>query len=188
MVDSPRVKLQLAIMDAVSMQLAANLARAIYSSQGALPDEVLVAISSRGGSTDAALFIVHCLQGLSSLVTTHAIGAVESAAATVFSAGNRRRATSASRFLLHDVRVSLDGSYQEPELRRIEHRIALDRRTAAGVIAESTSAPAARLKEMMVESRELTSEDALQLGLVSEIRDDVFDPDVEVIRLASVSA
>lgn len=70
--------------------------------------EIIVFISSNGGSTEAALAIYALLKQYPGPVITLALGPVNSAATIIFLAGDERLASSTSSFMFHDGRTSIN--------------------------------------------------------------------------------
>jgi ATP-dependent protease ClpP protease subunit len=66
-------------------------------------DEIIIQISSSGGSSDHGLLAYNFLKQISIPKTTIGMGNVDSAAVMIFSAGQKRLSATSCRFVLHEV-------------------------------------------------------------------------------------
>ena len=60
----------------------------------------------------------------------------------------------------------------------------MDRENMAGVIADSTGRPLAAVQRDILEATVLNSEQALQYGLVHEIRSELFEKGARILEIA----
>lgn len=85
------------------------------------PQEIIIEISSPGGSSDHGLLAYNYLSQINIPKTTIGMGNVDSAAALLFAAGNKRLATESCRFLLHEATVTPKGDFNASKLSELAH-------------------------------------------------------------------
>jgi len=147
--------------------------------------DFVLLISSPGGNVFAALSAYNFLKGAPIAITTHNFGSIDSAAAVVFCAGSRRLSVPHARFLLHGVMsgfpqgVSLEEKQLEERLKSLK----IDADNIAGVIAANTGKSEPDIQEAMRERTTLNPEQALEFGLIHEIKEPLFDAGAELISI-----
>lgn len=77
-------------------------------------DELIIQIASYGGSSDRGILVYNTLRQLAVPITTVGMSNVDSAAISIFCAGEKRYAMRSCRFLIHEAQISaatgLDGA------------------------------------------------------------------------------
>src|SRR3989338_3075502 len=74
-------------------------------------DEIIIQISSSGGSSDHGLLAYNYLRQLSIKKTVIGMGNVDSAAVMIFCAGDQRLAMQSCRFTLHEALTTIQGIF-----------------------------------------------------------------------------
>jgi ATP-dependent Clp protease protease subunit len=151
---------------------------------------LLLGISSPGGNIYWGVTAYNFLRGLGVEVTTHNFGQVDSIAAVIFCAGDRRLSVTQSRFVIHGVATTFQGtdpSIAEKVLKSTLAGLEKDRDTIASILASRTGTPFETVKQNMLDEIILTADDAVRYGFVHEIKDEVFDPSQEIVQIVSAS-
>jgi len=132
-------------------------------------DELIIQISSSGGSSDHGLLAYNFLKQISVPKTTIGMGNVDSAAIMIFCAGDKRIAMPSCRFVLHEAIATLKGQFTSTklgEMARLVQRITDD---YGDVVAKVVSGDKKKILRDVREGSVLSSEEARKLGLVTEI-------------------
>ncbi|MFA7320115.1 MAG: Clp protease ClpP [Dokdonella sp.] len=139
-------------------------------------DRLHVMLSSPGGSVFHGLSIHNLLRASPVPVTTYNFGSVDSIGVVIFCAGSTRICVPHARFLVHGVSMGLsaNSSFNEQELEEKLKLLRSDYRNIARVIADTTGKPEENVVEKMNDRTTLTPESALEYGLVTEIKSQLF--------------
>lgn len=131
-------------------------------------------ISCPGGSFIEALRVHDFLRQLPFPVTTIGVGRVESAACTLFLAGQRRLATPLTNFYFHGGLFRSGATYIYAEWESLfEHVIELKRQQREAIGRILNRAPD-EIEDWMIRGRGFTAPQALEAGIVHEIVDEPF--------------
>jgi len=144
-------------------------------------------ISSLGGTVFHGLSAYNYLKGVPATFVTHNFGSVDSVAAVLYCAGDRRLSVPQARFLLHGVSLGF-GQQERLEEKQIEERlkgIRIDEENIAKVIAATIGKQMSDVVNAMHERTALNPDDAKKWGLVHEIKSDLFDAGSKVISIIS---
>jgi len=142
-------------------------------------------ISTSGGSVFHGLTAYNYLKGIPAQVTTHNIGSVDSIGVALYCAGHVRLSVPQARFLMHPVSMNFrEGtSYEEPKLVELVKSLRVDMENCASVIAANTRKTRQQIFKHMLARTTLDPEQALDWGLVHEIRQQLFAEGSEVIPI-----
>jgi len=162
-----------ALMTAVEQKLA----------QGA--NELVLLISSPGGTVFHGLTAYNFLKGIPARVVTHNFGSVDSIGVVLFCAGARRLSVPHARFLLHAVQANFSqgASLEEPQLEERLKGLRIDIENIAGVIAANTGRSEESVAQDMLNRTTLNPEQAVDYGLVHEIREQLLPPNAELVSI-----
>ncbi|MFQ6019360.1 MAG: ClpP family protease [Dehalococcoidia bacterium] len=151
--------------------------------QGA--ERFVVFISSPGGDVFHGLSAYNFLKGLPAEVLTHNFGSVDSMGAVIYCAGSRRYCVPHARFLLHAPAAgfSQPTSLEEKQLEERLKGLKLNMENIAGVIAATTGKSEEQVYKDMLDRTALNPEDAIKYGLVHEIREELFEPGLELTTI-----
>jgi len=142
----------------------------IYSNRGL--DKVKFLISSNGGDIDSAVRLYDYLKALPLQVDTIGFGNVDSAAITIFLAGENRIAVKDCRFIIHEGIYNI--AQPSAPMHLHEETLSLfneiSRRNTA-IFAKETKRKVEEIRTLAKEGKPLTCEEAQKLGLVTEIVD-----------------
>ena len=119
-----------------------NLQNAIEANRQAI-DSLVLNISSIGGNTTSGIAAYNYLKSLPFPIRTHNLGEVSSAAILIYLAGAERTAESISKFVMHPIEVSLNGTFSYFKLDEVISNLNADIRNYAKIV--ETEAP--KLKE-----------------------------------------
>ena len=162
-----------ALMSAVQQKLA----------QGA--NEIVLLMSSPGGSVSYGLSAYNFLKGVAAKVVTHNFGSVDSMAVVLFCAGDRRLSVPHARFLLHGIQTSFPqgATLEEDQLEERLKSLKIDIENIAGVIAANTGRSEEEVTEDILKRRTLNPEQAVEYGLVHEIKEELLPAGVEFLSI-----
>ena len=142
-------------------------------------------LSSPGGSVYAGLLGYNFLKGCPAEVVTHNIGMCNSTTAVLYAAGDRRLSVPHGQFLMHGVSANFRANASLTET-QLEERLAglrTDTDNIAGVLAGATGKPETEIHEDMRRGLTLDPEQALDYGLVHDIREELYPAGARVIRV-----
>ena len=142
-------------------------------------------ISTSGGSVYHGLTAYNYLRGIPAAVTTHNFGSVDSIGVALYCAGQKRLCVPQARFLMHPVSMNFreGASYEEPKLLELVKGLRVDMGNCASVVAANTRKTKQQVFRAMLARTALDPKDAVEWGLVHEIRQQLFEPGSEVIPI-----
>ena len=148
-----------------------------------------ILISSPGGSVFHGLSAYNYLKGLPVEIVTHNFGSVDSIGVVLYSAGARRLSVPHARFLIHGVRSQFvaGASLEEPQLEERLKGMRIDIENIAGVIAATTSKSEDEITQMMLDRTTLSPEEALDLGLVHELNEQLMPEGATLVIIEDAS-
>ncbi len=138
------------------------------SQYGISLDEIIIQISSSGGSSDHGLLIYNFLKGLGIKKTTVGMSNVDSAAIMLFCAGEERFAMSSCRFLIHEPVIPLNAQFNSTKLKEISNMLKNITIDYSNVICEITSKKKSEVLKKVRNGTVLSSFDAKTFGLVNK--------------------
>jgi len=142
-------------------------------------------ISTPGGDVFQGLSAYNFLKGIPLEITTHNFGSADSIGVVLFCAGSTRLSVPHARFLLHGVQCN----FQQPvslEEKQLEERLKglqIDMGNIARVIADTIKKDKDKILQDMLNRTTLYPEQAVEYGLVHEIRSELFPPGSELISI-----
>lgn len=144
-----------------------------------------ILISSPGGSVHYGLSGYNFLKGIPADVVTHNFGSVDSIGVTLYCAGSKRLCVPHARFLLHGVQVNFPQptALEEKQLEERLKGLKIDMENIAGVISANTKKTEEDVMKDMLERITLNPEQAIEYGLVHEIKEQLFEKDAEIISI-----
>jgi len=144
-----------------------------------------ILISSKGGSVFHGISAYNYLKGIPAEITTHNFGSINSSASVIYCAGDKRYSVPHGNFLMHPVRSNFTrGAHLTQE--DMEERIKgmkLDSENIAGVISSATGKSEDKVLELMKQRTNLNPEEAKEFGFVHEIKEELFEPNSEIINI-----
>ncbi|MFZ2038678.1 MAG: ATP-dependent Clp protease proteolytic subunit [Minisyncoccia bacterium] len=132
-------------------------------------DEIIIQISSSGGSSDHGLLAYNYLKQLGIKKTVIGMGNVDSAAVMIFCAGDQRLAMTGCRFTLHEALTTMQGTFNGVKLHEIgnlNERITDD---YCKVISGVTSKKLSAVKKTVRQGHVMSAEEAKKYGLITDI-------------------
>lgn len=162
-----------ALMSAVDQRLAAGMR------------DLVLLISTSGGSVFHGLTAYNYLKGLPIQVTTHNFGSVDSIGVAMYCGGRRRISVPQARFLMHPVSMNFSqgASYEEPKLVELVKSLRVDMENCAKVVAANTGKTPRQVMRAMISRTTLDPDEGLKWGLVHEVRQELFPVGAEVISI-----
>lgn len=152
-------------------------------SQGAKKMGLL--ISTPGGDVFQGLSAYNFLKGIPLEITTHNFGSADSIGVVLFCAGTKRLSVPHARFLLHGVMCNFQGpvSLEEKQLEERLKGLQIDMGNISSIIADTVNKDKQAVLNDMLNRTTLYPEEAIEYGLVHEIRSELFEPGAEVISI-----
>ena len=147
--------------------------------------QIVLLISSPGGSVFHGLSAYNFLKGIPAEVVTHNFGSVDSMGAVLFCAGHRRLSVPHARFLLHAVHASFPqrASLEEQQLEERLKGLRIDIENIAGVIAANTGRSEKQVTEDILNRTTLNPEQAVEYGLVHEIKEELLPAGAQLLSI-----
>jgi ATP-dependent Clp protease, protease subunit len=142
-------------------------------------------ISSPGGDVFHGLSVYNYLKGCPLQITTHNFGSADSIGVVIFCCGSRRLSVPHARFLLHGVQANFNQpvSLEEKQLEERLKGLQIDMGNIARVIADTVRKDKESVIKDMLERTTLYPEQAIEYGLVHEIKSELFEAGAEVISI-----
>ena len=100
---------------------------------------ILLNIYSLGGSVSGAVAIYNYLKALPFEIQTHNCGEVTSGAILIYLAGVKRTSENYSKFTIHPVALSLNGSYSHFQLKEFTDTLNADIKLYASIVNKETN-------------------------------------------------
>jgi ATP-dependent Clp protease, protease subunit len=147
-------------------------------------------ISSPGGDVFQGLSAYNYLKGVPLEIITQNFGSVDSIGVVLFCAGSRRLCVPHARFLLHGVMANFAGptSLEEKQLEERLKALQIDMGAIARIIANVTKKDPQTILNDMRSRTTLLGEQAVEYGLVDEIKPELYETGAEVISIQMGSA
>jgi ATP-dependent protease ClpP protease subunit len=139
-------------------------------------------ISTPGGDVFHGLSAYNYLKGIPLEITTHNFGSADSIGVVLFCAGSRRLSVPHARFLLHGVMCNFPqpSSLEEKQLEERLKGLQIDMGNIASIIADTVKKDRQQVLNDMLNRTTLYPEQAIEYGLVHEIKSELFEPGAEV--------
>lgn len=130
-------------------------------------------LSTPGGGTMQGLNLYNMLRAAPFELRTYNAGSVNSIGNVIFLAGEKRFAATHSTFMFHGVGLSVNQAarLEEKNLREHLNAILNDQKRIGGIIAERTSLSDAEVEQLFREAKTKDANEALQSGIIHEIKD-----------------
>jgi len=147
--------------------------------------ELGLLISTPGGNVFHGLSAYNYLKGSPITVTTHNFGSADSIGAVLFCAGEKRYAVPQARFLLHGVSSKFEQgcSLEEKQLEERLKGLQIDMGNIARVIADAVGKSKEDVISDMLNRTTLYPEEAIEYGLVHEIKVELFEPGSDFVSI-----
>ena len=145
----------------------------------------VILISSAGGNVSHGISAYNFLKGIPAVVETHNFGIAASMALVMFCAGKKRYSAPHATFLLHGAQVTFQQGVVLDEKKLDEHLKGLkqDMKNMAGIIAANTEKSEREIMEAMLNATTMNPEEAVEFGLVHEIKEPLFESGAELISI-----
>ena len=142
-------------------------------------------ISTPGGDVFQGLSAYNYLKGIPLEIVTHNFGSADSIGVVLFCAGSKRLSVPHARFLLHGVQCNFHQpvSLEEKQLEERLKGLQIDMGNIARVIADTVKKDKQQVLDDMLNRTTLYPEQAVEYGLVHEIKSALFEAGAEVISI-----
>lgn len=148
-------------------------------------DEMVLLISTPGGSVFHGLSAYNYLKGIPLKITAHNFGSADSIGVVMFCAGERRYAVPQSRFLIHGVTTSVPPStnLEEKQLEEMLKGLQIDMGNIASVIGCTIGRSKEEITNMMLDRTTFYPNEAMAIGLIHEVKQELFEKGAEVYSI-----
>lgn len=148
-------------------------------------DRIHLMLSSPGGSVFHGLSIYNFLKGAPIEIYTYNFGSVDSIGVVIYCSGSKRFCVPHARFLIHGVKMNIQGKASFDEFQIHEHlkSVKIDQQNIARVIADTTGKGSDLIEKDMHDRRTLNPNEAKDYGLVHEIKSELFPMGAEFISI-----
>ncbi|MBI2013815.1 MAG: ATP-dependent Clp protease proteolytic subunit [Candidatus Colwellbacteria bacterium] len=150
-------------------------------------NEIILQISSSGGSSDHGLLAYNFLRQINISKTTIGMGNVDSAAVMMFCAGQRRIAAPSCRFVLHEAIATLNGQFNPTKLSEMAKLIQRITDDYSEVISKVTGKKKSIVNKEVHGGAVLSSEEAEKFGLVTDIIDGAYLKDTKDLDILLIN-
>jgi len=148
-------------------------------------ERFVILMSSGGGQVRSGISAYNFLRGIPAEVITHNYGDVTSVAVVVFCAGSKRMCVPNARFLLHGIGFDVEKArFDEKLLKERLKGLKIDRENIAKVIAANCNKTEDEVDKDMLEGITLNPQQAIDYGLVHEIKLELVEKGAELITIA----
>ncbi|AHB40175.1 TPA: hypothetical protein DHW62_00185 [candidate division WWE3 bacterium] len=134
-------------------------------------DELIIQISSSGGSSDHGLLAYNFLRQTNIPKTIIGMGNVDSAALMIYCAGDKRLSTPSCRFVLHEARATINGEFGKSKLYELAKLIRRITDDYSEVVTKVTGKSRKFIRSKVNKGTVLSADEAKRVGLVDEITD-----------------
>ena len=132
--------------------------------------EAYIVFSTPGGHVPAGIALHQFIRGMPFKVTMHNIGNVDSIGSAAFLAASRRYASPHSTFLFHGVGVERKGRMDSKTLKELLSGVQADESRIADIISSRSAIDKEGVEGFFLAGQTKTAQEALNLGLVDDIR------------------
>lgn len=146
-------------------------------------DRVHLNLSSPGGYVGDGVFLYNHLRGLPLRLSIHNIGSVSSIATTIFVAGVDRYCSPNAIFMMHPVSFNGGGSLATLALKTSLEAALHDEGRTDAILRDRTTIPEDVLARRRGEDVYLSAAQALEYGIVSEIREFTLPPGQQIFQI-----
>ncbi len=135
-------------------------------------DEIILMISTPGGSVSDGIAAYNSIRSLSKVnVIVYNLADVSSIGNVIYQAGDQRIAAENSNFMLHGVRVPLNGSLNLVELEDRRTNLQNSQESIIKVLEQRSHYSAQQLNDMFLREQHISADKALDCGLTDKVAD-----------------
>ena len=147
--------------------------------------KMVLLISTPGGDVFQGMSAYNYLRGIPLEIITHNFGSADSIGVVLFCAGSKRLSVPHARFLLHGVMANFPGpvSLEEKQLEERLKGLQIDMGNIARIISDTVKKERQQILDDMLNRTTLYPEQAIQYGLVHEIKSELFEEGAEVYSI-----
>jgi len=173
----------------INADSVAGLMQIVDSKMKAGAKKLGLLISSGGGDVFHGLSAYNYLRGIPLEVTTHNFGSADSMGIVLFCAGTERYSVPHARFLLHGPTFNLRGplSMEEKQLEEKLKSLQIDLGNISRIIADTAGQERDHVLEDMLNRTTLYPEQAVDYGLVHDIRSELMPEGAELYAIHTMS-
>ena len=167
----------------INGKTAQNMMAAISQRLTSGTDHFYILFSTPGGEVASGITLYNFLRALPVNVTMHNMGNVDSIGNSIFAAGGERFCCQHSTFMFHGVGLPINGNVEEKAAREVLQGILADQNRIGSILVDRTNITTDQAGEFFREARTIDAASALDLGIVSEVKDAVVPLHSDIISL-----
>jgi ATP-dependent Clp protease, protease subunit len=133
--------------------------------------EVILFLSTEGGSVMAGINLYNILIGMPFKLVTHNVGSVDSIGNAIFLAGEERYACAHSTFMFHGVSREFNGRLSAKEAGEIKGALLADESRISSIVEQRSKLSQADMQAFFGEARTVNAQDAVTAGIADDIKD-----------------
>ena len=147
--------------------------------------DVALTIASPGGITNVGLMLLNQISALPISVTTYSVGFVDSAAFSVFLAGDKRIATPSSSLMIHLPKKGFDPNarFNADDLKLMAQDLIQNERDLLSTYTTRMSSSDPEIRKWLTEGKRFTPEEALASGVATAIEPLIYPADAKIYTL-----
>lgn len=154
-------------------------------------DEIIIQIASYGGSADRGILVYNTLRQIGIPIKTIGMSNVDSAAISIFCAGDKRLAMRSCRFLIHESRFPMAVDLDDAKLAEISKMNKIINTESARIVAKTCKGKIKiqGIRQNMRKSAVWDAEEAKKKNLVLDFADGeiLYDIKNETVRLTFIT-
>lgn len=150
-------------------------------------EEIIIQISSSGGSSDHGLLVYNFLKQTDLNITTIGMGNVDSAAIMLFCAGKKRISVPSCRFLLHEATATIKGQFNFSKLKELTEVTERINNDYCEVVSKVCSKNLGFVKRKIKNGLVMSSNQAQEFGLLQEITEDPYLKGIQNVRIIGIN-
>jgi len=150
---------------------AQHLIATVFNQIGQGATEIVLMLSTPGGSVTSGITIFNALKAVPVKVTTHNIGNIDSIGNAIFLAGTERYASSTSTFMFHGVGfdIATKVRLERKNLEEYLNSLVADETRIGRIIADETSLELQEVNGLFVQAETKDADWALAKGIIHKI-------------------
>jgi ATP-dependent protease ClpP protease subunit len=150
-------------------------------------DEIIIQISSSGGSSDHGLLAYNFFKQTGLSITTIGMGNVDSAAVMLYCAGDNRISVPSCRFLLHEATATITGQFNHSKLKELTEVTERINNDYCNVIANVCGKNLSSVKKNIKDGLVMSSDKAKKFGLVKTITEEPYLKDRKNVLIIGIN-
>jgi len=170
-------------MASITADTADQLFGAFQKATSGRYNRIHLLLATPGGSVNYGIAVYNYLRGAPFETYTYNISSIDSSGILIYCAGLRRISAPFARFLLRDVHLAAQRTFDAHQLRNLQKDLLLDGENAGRIVAVSVGKTPDVIQAAMQSHTLLDAQTARDFGLVHEIKTEILPPEAELIAI-----